>query len=311
MAGETTSTTVTEVIRQAAYAQSVLYFSTKPGVTDFVTKIDLTGQETLTGRFPIYDAVTATAIAENTDFTTNSAIDTSGTVDVTVSEHAIRFIITAMSLNASVDEMARPIATTSGLANTANQQGTTVGAMAAEALQTRQDKDVTALFASFDSSTGSNSGAITTTLFQSAITTLDSNNIPSLPRVAVLHPFQWGSLRVAFTNAATYGMQVGEDVVRRGVTAQVLGVDIFTTGNVGTATVSTSTVYAAAIFHPAAIALAQKGNMPEIATDLDISLRAVEVVGTGVWGEAEYRGGATTNGRGGAAVFLYSNSTAA
>lgn len=310
MANETTSTTVTEAIRQAAYASSVLYFSTKPGVTNFVTKMDLTGQETLTARFPIYDSVTATAIAENTDFTTNSAIDTSGSVDVTVSEHAVRFVITALSLGASVDQMAQANISTS-LASAAGQQGTIVGQMAAEALQTRQDKDVTALFASFDSSTGSNTGAITTTLFQAAITTLDSNNIPSLPRVGVLHPFQWGSLRTAFTNAATYGTMVGEDVVRRGVTAQVLGVDIFTTGNVGTATVSSSTVYAAAIMHPSAVAVAQKGNIPEIATDLDISLRAVEVVGTGVWGEAEYRGGATTSGRGGAAVFLYSNSTVA
>lgn len=310
MANETTSTTVTEAIRQAAYANSVLYFSTKPGVTRFVSRMDISGQETLTGRFLIYDSVTATAIAENTDFTTNSAIDTSGFVDVTVSEHAIRFIITALSLGATVDQLANSQISQSILDNAA-QQGTIVGQMCAEALQTRQDKDVTALFASFDSSTGSNSGALTTTLFQSAITTLDSNNIPSLPRVAVLHPFQWGSLRVAFTNASTYGMVVGEDVVQRGVTATVLGVDIFATGNVGTATVSTSTVYAGAMFHPSAVALVQKGNLPEIAVDLDISLRAVEVVGTGVWGEAEYRGGATTNGRGGAAVFLYSNSTVA
>ena len=39
------------------------------------------------------------------------------------------------------------------------------------------------------------------------------------------------------------------------------------------------------------------------------SLRGFEVVATGVWGEAEYRGGATTSGRGGAGVYLYSNST--
>ena len=309
MAGETTSTTVTEAIRQAAYAESVLYFSTKPGVTRFVTKMDLSGQETLTARFLIYDSVTATAIAEGTDFTTNSAIDTTGSVDVTVSEHAIRFFITSLSLGASVDQLANGTITPSIMSN-ANQQGTIVGRMAAEAMQTRQDKDVTALFASFDSSTGSNTGAITTTLFQTALTTLESNNIPS-PYVAVFHPFQWGSLRVAFSNAATYGVQVGEDVIQRGATAQVAGVDIFTTGNVGTATVSSSTVYAAAMFHPSAVALAQKGNVPEIAVDIDISNRAVEVVGTGVWGEAEYRGGATTNGRGGAAVFLYSNSTVA
>lgn len=310
MANETTTTTLTELVRQAAYAKGVLYFSTRPGVSNFVAKMDITGQPTLTARFPIYDSVTATAIAENTDFTTNSAVDSSGSVDVTVSEHAIRFIITNLTLNATVEDVLSPVPSPA-LAAAAQAQGGIVGEMIAEAIQTRQDKDITALFASFDSSTGSNTGAITTTLFQTAITTIDSNNIPSLPRIAVLHPFQWGSLRVAFTNAATYGTQVGEDVVRKGITAQVLGVDIFATGNVGTATVSSSTVFAAAMFHPSAVALASKGMLPEIASEYDASLRAVEVVGTGVWGEAEYRGGATTNGRGGAAVFLYSNSTVA
>jgi len=310
MANETTTTTLTEMVRQAAYARGVLYFGTKPGVSNFVAKLDITGQPTLTARFPIYDSVTATAIAENTDFTTNSAVDTSGSVDVTVSEHAIRFIITNLTLNATVEEVLSPLPSPA-LAASAQAQGGIVGEMISEALQTRQDKDITALFSAFDSSTGSNTGAITTTLFQSAITTLDSNNIPSLPRVAVLHPFQWGSLRVAFSNAATYGVEVGEDVVRKGIAARVLGVDIFTTGNVGTATVSSSTVYAGAMFHPSAVGLATKGSMPDIASEYDASLRAVEVVGTGVWGEAEYRGGATTNGRGGAAVFLYSNSTVA
>ncbi len=310
MSLETTTTTITELVRQAAYARGVLYFSTKPGVSRLVAKKDISGEPSLTARFPIYDSVTATAIAENTDFTTNSAVDTTGSVDVTVSEHAIRFIVTNLSLGASVEDIlgGNPSPT---VAASAKAEGGVVGEMISEALQTRQDKDITALFSAFDSSTGSNTGAITTTLFQAAITTLDSNNIPSLPRVAVLHPFQWGSLRTAFTNVATYGGTVGEDVVKRGVTATALGVDIFATGNVGTATVSSSTVYAGAMFHPSAIALATKGPLPEIASEYDASLRAVEVVGTGVWGEAEYRGGATTNGRGGAGVFLYSNSTAA
>jgi hypothetical protein len=308
MANETTSTTVTELVRQAAYAKSQLYFAETPGVAKFVASKDLSGQPTLTARFPIYDKVSATSIAENTDFTTNSAIDTSGTVDVTVSEHAIKFNITTLSMGASVDDLAgNPPAAS---LNYVLGEATTAGAMIAEALQRRQDQDITALFAGFDSSTGSNSGAMTTTLFQSAITTLDSNNIPASPRVAVLHPFQWGSLRPVLTNVATYGASVGESVVRTGVTANFLGVDVFATASVTTATVSTSTVYAAAMFHPTAVALATKGGV-QVATQADVSLRAIEVIGIGVWGEAEYRGGATTNGRGGAAVFLYSNSTVA
>jgi hypothetical protein len=307
MSAETTSTTLTEVIRQAAYAESALYFAAKPGVAGLVASKDITGEATLTARFPIYDAVDATAIAENVDFTTNSAVDTSGTVDVTVSEHAIRFILTNLSIGATVDDIISspsPAVTAAGRA-----EGGIVGKMVAESMQRRQDKDITALFAAFDSSTGSNTGGLTTTLFLSALTTLETNNIPTSPRVAVLHPFQWGSLRPQLDDASVYGT-TGEQIVKTGMTANVYGCDIFVTSNVGTATVSTSTVFAAAVFHPSAIAMATKGGV-QMMSEYDASLRAHEVVGTGVWGEAEYRGGATTNGRGGAGVFLYSNSTVA
>jgi hypothetical protein len=135
------------------------------------------------------------------------------------------------------------------------------------------------------------------------------NNIPNAPRVAVLHPFQWGSLRPALDDASVYGRE-GQEIVSSGMAANVYGVDIFNTANVGTATVSASTVWAGAVMHPSAVALATKGGA-QIMSEYDASLRAFEVVGTGVWGEAEYRGGATTSGRGGAAVYLYSNSTVA
>lgn len=307
MANETTVTTLTEVIRQAAYSESVLYFAARPGVSRFVAKMDITGQATLTGRFPIYDTVSAAAIAENTDFTTNSALDTTGTVDVTVSEHAIRSVITNLSIGATVDDiLSNPSPAVSAAAQA---QGGVLGQVIAESVQRRQDQDITALFGSFDSSTGTNTGAMTTTLFLAAITTLDTNNIPTMPRVAVLHPKIWGDLRPALDDASTYGRQ-GQEVISAGIAANVYGVDIFSTGNVGTATVSSSTVYACAVMHPSAVALVTKGAIPEVVSEYDASLRAHEVVGTGVWGEAEYRGGATTNGRGGAGVFLYANSTA-
>ena len=307
MASETTSTTLTEVIRQAAYAQSALYFTARPGVSNFVARQDITGQQTLTARFPIYDSVSATAIAENTDFTTNSAMDTTGSVDVSVTEHAIRMVITNLSLNAVVDDLLG--SPSPEVSAAARNQGGLVGQVMAEALQRRQDQDITALFSGFDSSTGSNSGALTTTLFLDAVEVLDINNIPSAPRVAVLHPKQWGDIRPALDNASEYGTQ-GQQILNSGVTANIWGVDVFSTGNVGTGTVSASTVYAGAVMHPTAVALATKGMMPDIATEYDASLRAHEVVGVGVWGEAEYRGGATTNGRGGAGVYLYCNTTA-
>lgn len=302
----TTTTTLTEVIRQAAYAESALYFAEKPGLADFVAFKDLTGEDTLVGRFPIYDKVNALAISEGSDFTTSSTIDTSGTVDVTVSEHQIRFDVTFLMLGATIEEIANP---TERLRAKASSEGGVAGAMAAEALQRLQDQDIAALHSGYNSSTGSNTGALTTTLFLSACTTLNVNNIPEAGRVCALHPTQWGHILPALDDAAVYGAQ-GQEIVASGVVGRIYGVTMFQTANIATATVSASTVHAGAVFHPSAAALAQKGSLGAIAAEMDESNRLVELHSVGVWGEAEYRGQATTNGRGGAGVFLYSNSTA-
>ena len=304
---ETTTTTLTELVRREAYADGVLYYAEKPGVTNFVSRMDISREATLTGRFPILDKVSAAAIAENSDFTTNSALDTSGTVDVTVSEHAIKYTITRLTLGATVEDMIRP---SDAVAVRAAEVGGVAGRVSAEALQRRQDQDITALFSGFNSSTGSNSGGITSTLFLDARAQLDIDSIPEDKRVAVLHPFQWKSLLPVWDDANTFGAQ-GAAIVATGAVGTLYGVLIFQTANVATATVSSSTVWAGALMHPDAIALTTKGPMPQYEIESDASLRAIEVVASGVWGEAEYRGGATTSGRGGAGVFLYSNSTAA
>lgn len=299
MASETTTTTVAEVIEREAYAASVLYFDAALGLKDFVTVKDISADPTLVGRFPIYDSVSATAIAEATDFTTNSAVDTTGTVDVTVSEHAIKFTITDLSNQASRDT----------LYSAAGREASIVGQMGAQALAQRLDKDIAALFSGFNSSTGDATAGITSTLLMTAIYTLDINNIPVSPRIIALNPFQWKSLAPTFDDASAYGAQ-GQEVVRTGRVAQLYGCTVFQSNNVGTATISSSTDWAGAVFHPSAIAVAHKA-LANFEVERDASLRAFEVVATGVWGEAEYRGGATTSGRGGAGVLLYSNSTVA
>ena len=294
MANETTTTTLTEVVRACAYAESVLYFAARPGLSNFVTTQDISGQPTLVARFPIYDIVNATAIAENTDFTTNSALDTTGSANATVSEHIVKFTITDLASGATVD--------------TIGPQAGIAGRAASAALQRRQDGDIAALFSGFDSSTGSNTGAITTTLVYTAINVLDQNSIPKDSRTLVLHPWQWGSLAPSYGNASTFGSE-GQELISTGAVGRLYGCLVFETANVATATVSGSTTYAACVMHASAIGLATKGEMPKFEVERDASLRAYELVATGVWGEIEYRGGATNSGRGGAGVFLYSNST--
>jgi hypothetical protein len=305
MAGETTTTTLTEMIRNASWNAGQLYFAERPGVSGFVTVKDITGEDTLVARFPIYDKVNALAIAEATDFTTNSALDTSGSVDATVSEHAIRFEVTDLSLGATVEEVMSP---SNQVTQRAVSEGGIAGRAAAEALQRLQDQDICALFAAFNSSTGSNSGPLTQTLFINAVTQLNIDNIPTDRRVSVLHAKQWQALLPVFDDANVFGSK-GAEIIGTGAVGTLYGVLIFETNNVQTATVSTSTVYAGAVMHPTAIGLAKKGAMPMIEAERKASLRATQLVATGVWGEVEYRGQATTNGRGGAGVFFYSNTT--
>jgi hypothetical protein len=188
VASESTTTTLTELLRNAAWNAGQLYFAERPGISGFVTTKDISGEQTLVARFPIYDKLSALAIAEASDFTTNSALDTSGSADATVSEHAIRMTITDLSVGATVEQVMAP---SNMVTQKAISEGGIAGQVASEALQRLQDQDIAALFSAFNSSTGSNSGPLTQTLFINAVTQLNMDNIPTDRRVAVLHAKQW------------------------------------------------------------------------------------------------------------------------
>ncbi len=308
MANETTSTTLTEVIRTEVIGAAVLGYESRPGVADLVTEANITGLPTLTHVFPIIDNISALAIAEASDFTTNSALDTSGSASATVSEHAVKSAITDLTIGATTEDFtgapSGPVQTAAGA------RAATVGTMFARALVKLRDQDLTALFSAFNSSTGTNTGALTSTLLTDATSTLDQNDIPDDRRALVLHPTQAKPLVPVFDDASTFG-QAGASIINRGQAGMgmLYGADVFRTTSVGTATVSSSTVYAGAVMHPDAIGLVNKGAMPTVEVERDASARQVEIVGSGVWGQVEYRGGATTSGRGGAGVYFYSNTT--
>lgn len=294
MANETTTTTATEAINTEAILAAADFFESNPGVVDFVTVRDISGQTTNTGVFPIIDRVAAAAIAEGTDFTTNSAIDTSGSASATVSEHIIKSVITDMT-------------TSSSTLNLAASAGSDVGRNHARGMQKLQDTDITGLFGSFDATIGDNTGAITTTLFINATSTLDENDIPTDRRASVLHPTQMKGFKPAIDDASVFGRQ-GQEVISDGSTGRLYGTTVFQTTAVQTVNVGGSSCYAGAVMHVSAVGVVTKdGRMFE--SQRDASLRATEVMLVSKWGQVEYRGGATTNGRGGAGVEFYSNTT--
>jgi hypothetical protein len=133
---------------------------------------------------------------------------------VTVSEHAQKFMLTDLALGATVEDAINP---SDAVQKRAIGESGVIGRVAAEALQRNQDQDVTALFAALDSSTGSNSGPLTSTLLINGITTLNINNIPEDRRVAVLHSKQWQALLPTFDDASMFGAKgAGDHRDRRG-----------------------------------------------------------------------------------------------
>ncbi len=302
----TTTTTLIEAIRTEVIGATVLGFESRPGVSGFVTEADITGLKTLKHVFPILDNISAEAIAEGSDFTTTSTLDTSGSASATVSEHAVKSEINDLAIGATVESYT---GVTDGAVQTAAAaKAATIGTMFARALIKRRDQDLTALFSAFNTSTGTNTGALTSALLTDAVALLDVNDIPGDRRVAVIHPTMFKPLVPVFDDASTFGA-AGASIIKTGAVSMLYGAEIFRTTSVGTATVSGSTVYAGAIMVPSAIGLVSKGDVTRIEVERDASARKVEIVGTGVWGETEYRGGATTSGRGGAGVYFYSNTT--
>jgi len=290
MANETNTTTLTEIIQREAYQAASYAYQAVAVMPSLVTRADLTGRSTLTARFPIFNKLVAEPVSEGTDYTANQALDTGSSVDVTVSEHVVRLMVTDLAEEAATLDMARV-------------RGIQIGKAMAE----RVDKDIAALFSGFDSSIGDDDASLTVSLFQQAVIMLEKNNIPR-PYYAVLHPKQWGDLIGSLASYNTFG-DVGQEVIKTGRVGRLHGVDIYITGNVPTATVGSYTVYSGAVFNPEAIAFAFKGEIPAIEVQRDASLRAFEAIGIGIWGEAEYRGGSAAEGIGGAGVNLYSNST--
>src|SRR3990167_5561144 len=192
MADETTTTTLVEAIRTEAIGAAVLGYEANPGVVGFTTVADISGQPTLKHVFPILDNISAAAIAEGTDYTTNSALDSTGSASATVSEHAVKATITSLTIGATQEDF---VGTASGPVMTAAAaRAATIGTMFSRALLKRRDQDLTALFGSFNSSTGTNTGALTSTLLTAAVALLDENDIPEDRRVAVLHPTQFKAL---------------------------------------------------------------------------------------------------------------------
>jgi len=263
MANETTSTTLDDlfanIILQARFTaeeQSLLL--------GLVTRYDIGSVAGKTVQVPKYPAITAADLTEGTDMTATQVSTSS--VTITVGEVGSQVVLTDMAAF--------------GAGNPAQELGTVLG----NAIATKMDKDLIALFDGFSTSIGTAGAEITVADLFKAAATLRANKATG-QYSAVLHPYQAYQLKANLTNtfANPNGGDLQNEAMRNGFVGSIAGINIYESSNI---TIDGSDDAKGAVFAPEALAIAMKRDF-NIETERNASLRAWELNATAVYGVGE------------------------
>lgn len=259
----TTSSTLDDlfvsIVAQARYTaeeQSLL--------RNLVTVYNIDGQAGKTVQVPKYPSISAAALTEGTDMS-STTVSTSS-VSITVAEVGAQVLLTDLAAM--------------GAGNPAEELGTVLG----NAIATKMDKDLIALFDGFSSSLGATTTELTAAYLFQAAATLRANKVTGRI-VGVFHPYQTYALKANLTNtfANPNGGDLQNEAMRNGYVGTIAGIDIFESANV---TVDGSGDAKGAIFAPQALALAMKRDF-NIEPQRDASNRAWELNATAIYGVGE------------------------
>jgi len=264
MANESTSSTLSELYTEIV-AEAQFVASEKSIMRNLVKNYAITGGGKAV-EVPVYAQVSASAVAEATDLS-NTAINPSS-VTITASEVGVMTTLTDLARNSAPRNVAGDI-----------------GKLFGEALATKQDTDLTALFNGFSVALGDGSTAITPAVLFNALSTLKENALPTDGCQVVLHPKIAYDLKSGFTNTfAGLDTELSNEALRSGHIGKIAGMNVFETSNM--ANTGTAGDYKGAAFHKDALAIAMMQDV-KIETQRDASLRADEIVATSVYGVGE------------------------
>ena len=231
---------------------------------NLVTIYNIEAQAGTTVQVPKYPAIAAGDLTEGTDMS-STTVSTSS-VSIAVGEVGAQVLLTDMAAM--------------GAGNPADELGTVLG----NAIATKMDKDIIALFDGFSTSLGATTTELTAAYLFQAAATLRANKAPGR-LVGVFHPYQTYALKANLTDtfANPNGGDLQNEAMRNGYVGTIAGIDIFESANV---TVDGSGDAKGAIFAPEAIAVAMKRDF-EIEPQRDASNRAFELNATAVYGVGE------------------------
>jgi len=229
-----------------------------------VTRYDIGADAGKTIQVPKYPAISAADLTEGTDMS-STTVSTSS-VTITVQEVGAQVVLTDVAAM--------------GAGNPAEELGTVLG----NAIATKMDTDLIALFDGFSSGLGSAGTEITVADLFKAAATLRTAKVTG-PLAAVVHPYQAYQLKANLTNtfANPNGGDAQNTAMVNGYVGTIAGIDVYESANI---TVDGNDDAKGAVFAPEALAIAMKRDF-QIEPQRDASLRAFELNATAVYGVGE------------------------
>ena len=259
----TTSTTLDDLFVNIV-AQARFTAEEQSLMMGLVTNYNIQAQAGKTIQVPKYPAIAAADLTEGTDMS-STTVSTSS-VSVTVGEVGAQVLLTDMA--------------TYGDGNPAVELGTVLG----NAIATKIDTDLIALFDGFSGSIGAAGSEITVADLFKAAATLRANKVTGAI-AAVVHPFVAYQLKANLTNtfANPNGGDSQNEAMRNAYVGQIAGMNIYESANI---VVDGDGDSIGAVFAPEALAIALKKDF-NIEPQRDASLRAFELNATAVYGVGE------------------------
>ena len=263
MANETTTTTLndlfTNIIAQARFTaeeQSLML--------GLVTQYNIGNQAGTTIQVPKYPAITAGDLTEGTDMSATEVSTSS--VSVAVGEVGAQVVLTDMAAM--------------GAGNPAEELGTVLG----NAIATKIDKDLIALFDGFSTSFGATTEELTAAHLFKAAATLRNNKVTGQLN-CVINPLAAYNLKASLTASGVNpnGGDLQNEAMRTGYVGTIAGINVYESANVA---VDGNGDCKGAVFASEALAIALKRDF-NLEVQRDASLRANELNATAVYGVAE------------------------
>jgi len=280
MAGPTTSATLDDLFVNIV-AQARFTAEEQSLMLGLVSQYNIAGQAGKVVQIPKYPAITANDLTEGTAATEEDVQTTS--VSVTCAEVGSSVLLTDLAAM--------------GAGNPADELGTVLG----NAIATKIDKDLIALFSGFSNAVGTVGSPIGVADLFKAAATLRANKVTG-NLAAVVHPYQAYALKAGLTNtfANPNGGDLQNEAMRNGYVGSIAGIDVYESANIAVAAdlgadgeaggtgdnADTADQAVAGIFAPEALAIAMKTEF-NLETQRNATRRGTELVATAIYGVAE------------------------